>query len=86
MRDRLCLIWPTDRMSVCAVVFVHEILYFQQLIPGQSQNAEHDYVAQNLGTSHRYCTISGQNLVNGVSTAVSAQSNTVTVTVVPQQG
>ena len=80
-----CLLTLTCRLA-CAVVYRHEELYFQKLIPGQNQNAEHSYIAQNLGTSHRYCIISGKTLVNGVATAVSAQSNTVDVKVVPQQG
>lgn len=76
----------TETALLHAVVFINEVLYFQKLIPGQNQNAEHQYVAQNLGTTHRYCIISGTTMVNGVATTVSATSNTVDVTVVPQQG
>lgn len=67
-------------------MYVKRELYFQKLIPGQNQNAEHQYVAANLGSTHRYCIIYGTTLVNGVPTSISAKSNTIDVTVVPQQG
>ena len=72
--------------SVGAVQFISEILLFQKLIPGQNQNAERQYSAQALGTTRRYCVITGTTLSNGVATQISATSNTISVTVVPQQG
>ena len=62
------------------------MVYWQKLIPGQNQNAEREYATSALGTTHRYCIVSGTTVVNGKSVPISATSNTVTVTVVPQQG
>ena len=71
---------------VAAVQFMSMMVYWQKLIPGQNQNAEREYSTNALGTTHRYCEITGTTIVNGKPVAISAQSNTVTVTVVPQQG
>ena len=62
------------------------LVYWQKLIPGQNQNAEREYSTNALGTTHRYCEVYGTTIVNGKSVDISARSNTVTVTVVPQQG
>ena len=81
------LSWSTTwRICVRAVNLKSEIVYYQKLIPGENQNAERTYSTDGLGTTHRQCSISGYNLVNGVKTYIHADSNVIAVTVVPQQG
>ena len=76
----------SDMAVYGAVRYVDRIQYFQKLIPGQNQNAEYQYRALEVGESTRYCYIQGYTLVNGVNTFVYAESNRITVKVVPQQG
>jgi len=45
------------------------ILTWQELIPGQNQNAEREYLANQIGTTHRFYVVSGKTLVNGEQTS-----------------